>query len=334
MQQDNLNPKEDPKDTAPEAETPKTEKKGHPFLIIGLAVVFLFILSLMPWSKWTGGAISDFNLLSDIFPSISSDTASQGETSPEIDPELLAAAKEVETQKFDTIADDTTVRVVVAAASPRHEGEMIIEDYTPDRSGLSHFKAALARRSNRPVRIGVIGDSYIEGDIFTQDIRRMLQEQYGGHGVGYVPAFSETAGFRRSVGHKASGWTEHDIRKSAKSKFAISGQHFTGNSGATFTFTGTSKQPLLAGWATSKVLFIAPSGGTITLSNDLEERTFDIKAAADSVQCLELPGRTSKFTLKSTVPGLTVLGAWLEDGDGVVLDNMSLRGDSAHRTAE
>jgi len=334
MRQDNLNPDEDQQDTlSSKSADNKTEKKGHPVLIIGLAVVFLFILSLMPWSKWTGGTISDFNLLSDIFPSATSDTTESDETSPEIDPELLAVAKEESVQKVDTITDDTAVHIVVAATPPRRQGDMIIEDYTPDGAGLSHLKAALARRSNRPVRIGVIGDSYIEGDIFTQDIRRMLQEQYGGSGVGYVPAFSETAGFRRSVNHKASGWTEHDIRKSQKTKFTIAGQHFTGSDGATFTFTGTSKQPLLAGWATSKVLFIAPNGGTITLSNDNEEREFNIKAVQDSVQCIELPGRTSKFTLKSSVPGLTVLGAWLEDSNGVVLDNMSLRGDSgtSHR---
>ncbi len=334
MQQDNLTSNEDNQDIHSSGSSDnRTEKKGHPFLIIGLAVVFLFILSLMPWSKWTGDAISDFNLLSDIFPSAAPDTTEYDEISPEIDPELLAIAKEESTQTSDTIAGDTAVRVVVAAAPPRQQGDMIIEDYTPDRSGLSHMKAALARRNSRPVRIGVIGDSYIEGDIFTQDIRRMLQEQYGGCGVGYVPAFSETAGFRRSVHHKASGWTEHDIRKSKTTKFTIAGQHFTGSNDATFTFTGNSKQPLLAGWATSRVLFIAPAEGTIAISNDSEERSFNIKAAPDSVQCIELPGRTSRFSLKSSVPGLTVLGAWLEDINGVVLDNMSLRGDSgtSHR---
>lgn len=305
------------------------EKKGHPFIVIALAVMFLFILSLMPWSKWTGGKISDFNLLSDIFPSLSADSDSTaGAETAVIDPEVEKLAKEVSVQTFDTVPGDTAARVIVAEASPRSDGEMVIEDYTPSGSGLAHLKSALARRGERPVRIGVIGDSYIEGDIFTQDVRRILQEIYGGRGVGYVPAHSETAGFRRSVGHRSSGWTEHDIRKPGNETFTLSGQHFTGSQGATFTFTGSPKTPQTAAWGVSKVLFTSSRSGKITLATDAGEQTFDIKAAPDSVQCLTITGPTKKFTLTSSVPGIKVLGAWLEDASGVVVDNMSLRGDS------
>ncbi len=321
----------------PEQEQNTSEKpnepKGHPFLIIALAVVVLFVLSLMPWSKWTAGKISDFNLLSDLFPVAESDTTSQEADSVLLDPELELLAEEFSKQTYDTISTDSTVRLVVAETAPRVDGEMIIEDYTPLGTGMAHLKAALERRSYRPVRIGVIGDSYIEGDIFTQDIRRLLQEQYGGRGVGYVPAFSETSGFRRSVNHKSSGWTEHDLRKSTSDKFPLSGQYFSGGAGATFTFSGTSRIPNLDRWSRSKVMFIAPNGGKITLSLDTLTQTFDVVASADSVQCLELQGAASRFTLKSSAPGLKVLGAWLEDGAGVVVDNMSLRGDSgmSHR---
>lgn len=320
-------------ETAPEKEqknTPdqKGPRKGRPFLIIALAVVILFVLSLMPWSKWTGGKVSDFNLLSDIFPVAEKDSTVQESDAAALDPELEHLAEELSKQTYDTIATDSTVRLIVAEADPRVNGEMIIEDYTPLGTGLAHLKAALERRGERPVRIGVIGDSYIEGDIFTQDIRRMLQDEYGGRGVGYVPAHSETAGFRRSVTHKASGWTEHDIRKSAKDKFPLSGQYFTGNQGATFTFTGTTRAPHLEGWNRSKVMFIAPNSGKVTLTTDAGTETFDVSAAPDSVQCIEINGSTSRLSLTSSVSGIKILGAWLEDENGVVLDNMSLRGDS------
>lgn len=318
----------EPSDTT--GDTPR-EKRGHPFLIIALAVAILFIASLMPWSKWTGGKISDFNLLSDVFPMLSTedDTTETVNPATALDPELEKLAHETQAQTFDTIAEDTTVRIVVAEMPPRRDdGQLVIEDYTPDGSGLSHLKAALAKRTERPVRIGVTGDSYIEGDIFTQDVRSMLQQQYGGRGVGYVPAHSETAGFRRSVGHRSSGWTEHDIRKPGNHKFTISGQHFSGSAGSTFTFTASARTPETAGWSVSKVLLTSSRGGRVTLSNEHTAQTFDIAAAPDSVQCLTLPGETGKFTLTSSVPDLVVLGAWLEDADGVVLDNMSLRGDS------
>lgn len=323
-QPQNINPESEEKATGG-----KSEKKGRPFLIIVLAVLILFVLSLMPWSKWTGDKISDFNLLSDVFPVTDSDTiADPADASAAIDPELEKLSKEFSKQTFDTVADDTTTKIIVASANPRHEGEMIIEDYTPMGTGLAHLKTALSRCGERPARIGVIGDSYIEGDIFTQDIRRLLQEQYGGAGVGYMPAYSATSGFRRTVTHKSSGWIEHDIRKSSKEKFPLSGQYFVGNSGSSFTYTGNSRLPLLAEWGTAKVLFIAPNSGTITVSNGSESKSISVQAAPDSVQCVEFPGRASTFTLKSSVPGLIVLGSWLENNSGVVLDNMSLRGDA------
>ena len=42
----------------------------------------------------------------------------------------------------------------------------------------------------RPVRIAYFGDSFIEADIFTADLRERFQSEFGGCGVGYVPITS------------------------------------------------------------------------------------------------------------------------------------------------
>ena len=56
--------------------------------------------------------------------------------------------------------------------------------------------------------MAVVGDSYIEGDIFTQDPRELFQDAYGGEGVGCVnmhsdflrlPPFGKTGRFRLAV---------------------------------------------------------------------------------------------------------------------------------------
>ena len=69
-------------------------------------------------------------------------------------------------------------------------GMVCIEDYSDSTMrGMSRFYDALAQRasSRRPVRIAYFGDSFIEGDILTADLRAMLQSRFGGCGVGYVP---------------------------------------------------------------------------------------------------------------------------------------------------
>ena len=68
-------------------------KKGRPLIIIFLALVIVTILSLLPLSKWTGGRVKDFSLISDILKE-----AGIMERSPEaeqIDPELLKAMEDV-----------------------------------------------------------------------------------------------------------------------------------------------------------------------------------------------------------------------------------------------
>ena len=41
--------------------------------------------------------------------------------------------------------------------------------------------------AGEPVRIAFMGDSFVEGDILTADLRESLQETFGGGGVGFVP---------------------------------------------------------------------------------------------------------------------------------------------------
>ena len=108
----------------------------------------------------------------------------------------------------------------------------ILVDMTPAHDGLQHFFAQLRRRSSlgRPVRIAVLGDSCIEGDIFTSSIRSQLQARYGGSGVGWLPLTSETAGFRRTVRHEFKGWKEYNQLHS-KGRYPLPSHYYTGSVG-------------------------------------------------------------------------------------------------------
>lgn len=56
---------------------------------------------------------------------------------------------------------------------------------------MKFFYEALDEVKERPVHIAYFGDSFIEADILTGDLRDMLQERYGGCGVGFVDATSD-----------------------------------------------------------------------------------------------------------------------------------------------
>lgn len=88
----------------------------------------------------------------------------------------------------------------------------IIEDFSSDKRGLSSFFDALISANDTLVRVAVIGDSFIEGDIFTQDIRAILQSKLGGNGVGFVSTTSLAAPYRTTVKHTFSGWKTHYLK--------------------------------------------------------------------------------------------------------------------------
>ena len=86
-------------------------------------------------------------------------------------------------------------------------GMTCIEDYSDStQRGMAPFYEALDRLSSsssdsdaddKLVRIAVFGDSFIEADIMTADLREMFQKRFGGCGVGFVTITSMTSGYRR-----------------------------------------------------------------------------------------------------------------------------------------
>lgn len=87
---------------------------------------------------------------------------------------------------------------------------------------MMRFNRALTRgAAGRPVRIAVLGDSFIEGDIITADLREQLQNLCGGRGVGFVPFASPLAKFRGTVLHSFSNWDIYNIRDRAQIPAAI-----------------------------------------------------------------------------------------------------------------
>ena len=83
------------------------------------------------------------------------------------------------------------------------KGMVCFEDYSSKKNALDAFFDALKdiHENKSKTRIAFFGDSFIEGDIMTGEIRKLLQSRFGGGGVGFVPITSEIAGFRQTIFH-------------------------------------------------------------------------------------------------------------------------------------
>lgn len=313
----------------------------HLFTILLLSLGGLVVLSLLPWSSLTNNVVKDFNLFEDLFPSArqTSFATQQVIVDPELE-ELLNETKVSQESPEEVPADISTENVSEgnAITQPAHpaveapimDGIVLVENYTGSPEMLPNFRQALANSATRTVRVAILGDSFIEGDIFAQDLRNNLQERFGGRGVGFVPMYSEFPGFRQSVRMSGSGWTLKDIRNMSKSDSirTLSGDYSVSAGSATATYKGASAFETTKSWCRSAVSFISSVEGSITLTADNGIQETYAVSPSSQVQTLVLDAPTTSLSVASDIPELLGLGVYLDNNNGVQVDCMSIRGNS------
>lgn len=332
----------------PSADRKKSSPAGKIALIVLIALFIVAGVSCLPLQKWTGGRIKDFNLLGDILH-LSEDSSFIQQGADIVDPELLRIRQQSETEAAinqqadlygleqepeggwtpsDTVKPYVDPDTIVQQPKQNRVGNLVaIEDYTTGGRGLRALKSAIS--AGRLGRIAVVGDSYIEGDIFTQNLREQLQEAYGGEGVGYMSLYSDFPGFRRSVKQGGNGWTTYDPNKKAKNIYLGLAEHYYVPKGnALATYHGVSALKHADKWSKSQFLFIAPNNTVISTRCGEGDWTDHQIQGSDRVQCLTIDGTTDDFQLKTSDTSLIGLGVWLDGSKGMAVDCMSSRGFS------
>ena len=186
----------------------------------------------------------------------------------------------------------------------------------------------------RPVRIAVLGDSYIEGDILTANLRQLLQERYGGCGVGYVPMTCDAPGFRRSVKQRFNkSWKAHNANDHSgyDRRWAnFTGHYFFGSSGATMSLDGVRGYLSRLDTCRQSTFYCMGNGtGRVTATIDGgRTQTFDLNPMG-RIQAVTADGPMGRVEWRVDHDGgLTYLGAAMDGDRGVVVDNFSLRAAS------
>ena len=232
---------------------------------------------------------------------------------------------------------------VVEPVAEHPEGVTPILDYSQGQpGGMYHFyqQLARARQLGRPVRIAYYGDSFIEGDIFSQDLRELLQDQFGGSGVGWVDCASQVHGFRQSVVHSFSGITEYEIvkRPFSNTNQGIAQRYFTATEGARITYKGARARRHQNQWA--KAIFYLRSDGGLTLHTTMngDSTVVDTIVGAPRLQTVEcqdtVPLSSVSYTLRGIGSGTLFYGVALEPLSGVVVDNFSMRGSAGYTLSQ
>ncbi|MBC7382240.1 MAG: hypothetical protein H7296_04500 [Bacteroidia bacterium] len=295
-------------------------KFKYPVYVILVTILLLFILSFFKTDfKINGIPLRKTDIFSD-----------------------LRKKKRIERRAAETMAYatvDSTIRYGVLLPKKILEKGIIQYSDSQENSGLLHFFKALTEVSNgkrKKIRIAYFGDSMIEGDMISQELRKMLQKKFGGKGVGFVPVTSVSAPNRSSVQHTFSdNWKDASFQNSAWGAypFGFSGHVFyTKTTGCWFSLKGV-KEERLKDFTAVKIFYGKADSGQSMQVNEINVPLVLHKAYNIINVTLEKPQKEVMVNMGSNL-NLAVYGASLESDSGITLDNYSFRGISGVELSE
>ena len=206
-------------------------------------------------------------------------------------------------------------------------------------SALSHFFKSLnhLKKKKHKTRIAYFGDSMIEGDLISQDLRECMQDYFGGDGVGYVPITSIVSGFRTSIFHSFDGWTTYNLLENipAGHSLGIAGYCFVPNtfstidtnnitSGSWVKYTAIKRRHLNRFYET-KLIYGKSEGENYVIINGSRYKLGGTNTVNELVIKTSAPQVNARFQCKSPID---IYGFSMESDSGVFVDNFSFRGNS------
>ena len=230
-------------------------------------------------------------------------------------------------------------RMALSDFAPSKRDRVVpIEVYTPD-SVANDFDSFIGKLLwGEEVRIAFLGDSFIEGDILTSDLREALQAKFGGRGVGFVHCDIPFATSRRTIKRTASNWSAYSVLKpknnpeSINNHFFVSGYTARGGKGAKVSWQTTTAFNHIDSCSRARILVASHDGGSVEVmlnADSLLRRRFDL-VASELPQEIYIEAPVERVDLSVVEGEVDCYGASIEGRGGVVLDNLSMRANSGH----
>lgn len=311
-----------------------------------MIAVFMLLAGTMLVTPETGIKAGDFNFHMPTFAEMFSTEKVEYTNIAEI------VENQLDIDSFAALENtgDTAIQQALAASYDQlvqHTHRLEMNDEV--RANLARFFGKL--KAGKPIRIMHYGDSQLEGDRITANLRNKLQTKFGGSGLGLRPAVQPYDFVFSAVQTNSPNWLRFPIYgkvdtlvrhnrygvAGAFSRFAplvtdsvfrpsqmFEAELSIAKSNIGFAKTREYKQmKLFYGNARSEVNMQLLSKGQLIQSTVLHANT------DYSVVSVKLPPATDEITLKFTgYDSPDIYGIDISDPVGVTVDNIALRGSS------
>ena len=288
---------------------------GKTFLLTLSVVAVLLLMGLLPTFSIGDFESRPVEMLADIKEAAPSNLPPQGEASGAAVSPLGGTEGGAE-----------------APALYRPAGVVLFEDFSQGKAGgMAHFWSKLLNaKKGGSINIAYFGDSFIESDILTCDLREVLQSKYGGSGPSWVDCGGGVGTNKPTITAKSKNIKENCILKKPFNAEleAMNQRYYQPSAGATLKLTATKYKAHSSKWERAMLFFQTDQPLTIRTQGDsltTGEYKFD---PAEGIQVLETKAPMTKlsYSFPNASAKTRLYGVALDGVRGVALDNFSMRG--------
>ena len=192
---------------------------------------------------------------------------------------------------------------------------------------------AMENAANDPMRVLHYGDSQLEGDRISSDLREKFQTAFGGSGVGMVPIIQPVGAMTvvQTASSKLPTYFSYPMGEQlTNGRYGIMSQVAHLNGSVVLSFRASSLEGVPHSKNYSKVTLVCCGTGKATLSaNGKSIEMTDSEGSTDGMRFLSatLPSPASKVSV-SVNGNMELFTVLLDGNDGISVDNVPMRGCS------
>lgn len=298
-------------------------EKNSPLIILTITILILLLISFFPKeSKIAGIPIKPVDLFMDIKPdSLLIFNDDKDENSDSFTNSLFAGNLNL-----------NLLKSFISKVNNMFLPQLSV-DLSSNTSQMSFFKEALKKAKTENVRVAHFGDSEIEGDLVTADLRKLLQQKFGGNGNGFLSITSQDVTFRSSVKHSfSSDWKTNTLfsggDKSISLGIAGTATMPAANSWVKYETTGNYN---LKSFNKVRLFYSNAVKSTVKYSfNNGPDQTIDLQPGTGIKEITLLAkGDAKSIKITATSANQAVFyGVSLENNAGIYVDNFPWRGNT------
>jgi len=259
------------------------------------------------------------------------------------DPEEIMKQWEVNTLENKEDTDTVELKTIKTYRDTIKYIETAFEKMVPvfelPEDNLSYFntfftKAEAARPNHKIVRVLYYGDSQIELDRFSSNLRAFFQQKFGGGGPGMVPFHQTipTGALNQSYSGEYSLFSLWgDVRRNKEGDYGPLGKMFRMNGTNSFTASTVNRRGVVDrrdNYSNISLLINNLKGHfAAEFSDRTNQMKYAIQTDSSGIQLLDFPLNFSTQSFSITMNGnANIYGVLIDDGFGVAVDNIAMRG--------